>query len=101
MELNIIIKKPIITEKSLKDATDGYFTFEVDRKAQKSQIRQAIEKMFKVHVTAISTAIAKGKKRLVGKKRMAVVSPCKKKAKVKLLKGEKIDLFEVGQPRRV
>jgi large subunit ribosomal protein L23 len=95
-----IIKKPIITEKSLKDAADGFFTFEVDKKANKPQIRQAIEEMFKIHVTAISTIVVKGKKRLVGKKRMAVESPVRKKARVKLLKGEKIGLFEVGQPHR-
>lgn len=99
MKIDMIIKKPLITEKSLKDAADGFFTFEVDRKANKPQIRQAVEKMFKVHVTAISTTNVKGKMRLVGKKRIAVTSPSRKKAVVKLQKGEKIELFEVGQTK--
>lgn len=92
-----IVKRPIITEKSLMDARSGIFTFEVDREANKNQIRDAVEKLFKVHVKKITTATFKGKKRLVGKKRMPVESPDRKKAWMKLAKEEKIDLFEVGE----
>jgi len=97
MESKFIINKPIITEKSLKDATNGIFTFDVDRNAKKPQIKKAIEEIFKVHVRAVSTNIVKGKKRMVGRKRLASTEPDKKKARVRLAKGEKIDLFEVGQ----
>ena len=91
-----IIKKPIITEKSLRDAQMGVFTFEVDKNANKNQIREKIENLFKVHVKKITSATFKGKKRLVGKKRSPVYEPDRKKAWVKLLPAEKIDLFEVG-----
>jgi large subunit ribosomal protein L23 len=93
----LIIKKPIITEKSLNDATRGIFTFEADRSSSKLQIKKAIEETFAVHVKKISTVIMKGKKRMVGRKRQKVQEANKKRARVKLAAGEKIDLFEVGK----
>lgn len=92
-----IIKKPIITERSLRDASFGIFTFEVDRKANKHQIKETIEALFKVHVKKITSANLHGKKRMVGKKRTPVLDPNRKKAWVHLVSGEKIDLFEVGE----
>lgn len=93
----LIIKKPIITEKSLVDARRGIFAFEVEKSATKFQIKKMIEKTFKVHVKRISTVIIKGKKRMVGRKRIEIDRPDKKKTRVKLASGEKIDLFEVGK----
>lgn len=97
MAIATIIKKPIITEKSLADAGMGIFTFEVDKNANKYQIREKIENLYKVHVQKITSANFKGKKRLVGKKRSPVYGPDRKKAWVKLAQSEKIDLFEVGE----
>ena len=91
-----IINKPIITEKSLKDAQAGIYTFAVEKTATKPRIQKAIEEMFKVHVTKITTVNRKGKKRLVGKRRTPVYEGNIKKARVILQKDEKIDLFEVG-----
>lgn len=95
----LIIKKPVITERSADDAARGIFTFKVDITANKYQIRRAIEKMFSVHVVRIATVISKGKMRLVGKKRVKVKETDTKTAKVKLVQGEKIDLFEVAQTK--
>lgn len=92
-----IIKKPVITEKSLRDARSGVFTFIVDKRAAKTEIKKEIREMFKVHVRKITTCVIKGKKRLVGRKRRPVYEPDVKKARVKLNPGEKIDLFEVGE----
>lgn len=92
-----IIKKPIITEKSLRDARSGIFTFEVDKNANKREIREKIENLYKVHVKKITSANFKGKKRLVGKKRSPIYEPDRKKAWVKLAPNEKIDLFDVGE----
>lgn len=94
-----IIKKPIITEKSLTDARKGIFTFEVDKNANKNQIKEKIENLYKVHVKKVTSANFKGKKRLVGKKRSPVYEPDRKKAWVKLAQSEKIDLFEVGEKK--
>ncbi|MCL4339276.1 50S ribosomal protein L23 [Patescibacteria group bacterium] len=96
MSENVIIR-PIITEKSLIDAKNGIFTFAVEGKATKFQIKKAIESMFSVHVKLITTVKTKGKKRTVGRKRLTVYKPDLKKARVKLAKDEKIDLFEVGE----
>lgn len=89
-----IIKKPVITEKSIKDAAKGVFTFQVALSASKNVIRKAIEDSFSVHVEKITTNIKKPKKKK-SRKRLAIsyTSP-KKVARVWLQKDEKIDLFE-------
>lgn len=97
MLIGSIVKKPIITERSLRDAKRGIFTFEVDKNANKHQIRERVEDLFKVHVQKITSANLHGKKRLVGKRRTPVQQPNRKKAWVTLAAGEKIDLFEVGE----
>jgi len=97
--MEYIIRKPIITERSFADAQSGIFTFLVDPKAIKIEIKKAIEELFKVHVKSISTSMMKGKKRLVGKRRLPVYETDLKKVRVTLAKGEKIDLFEVGEKK--
>lgn len=86
-----IIKAPIVTEKSSKTTQeDGKYVFKVDSKATKTEIKNAIEKIFKVKVEEISTMNIKPKKRRVG--RYAGVSNRAKKAIVKLADGQTIDL---------
>lgn len=97
MNLDRIIRKPIITEKSLRDASLGIFTFEIDVKATKQQIKKAIEKMYKVHVKEVTTSIIKGRKQFAGKRRIAFTTPDRKKTRVKLKEKESIELFEVGK----
>jgi large subunit ribosomal protein L23 len=88
-----IVKRPLVTEKStqLKELFRQY-TFEVDRRANKFQIRQAVESIFKVHVTDIKTSVLRGKFRRVG--RGMGKRPNWKKAIVTLKEGEKIEFFE-------
>ncbi len=86
-----IIKAPIVTEKSSKLAQEeSKYVFKVDSKATKTEIKNAIEKIFKVKVEEISTMNIKPKKRRVG--RYAGVSNRAKKAIVKLADGQTIDL---------
>lgn len=99
IQQTLVLKKPVITEKSINDAARGVYTFEVDVKADKNIIRKTIEEMFNVHVTKITTVKTKGKKRSAGKKRIAVLQPDRKKARVRLKSGEKISIFEVGQTK--
>ena len=86
-----IIKAPIITEKSSDLAQNkNTFVFSVDVNANKTQIKQAIEKMFNVKVESVNTINVKPKKKRVGRyvgktKRM-------KKAIVKLSEGSSIEL---------
>ena len=86
-----VLRRPIITEKSFQEAAKGFYTFEVDRKANKNQIREAVEKQFKVEVVLVRTLNYKGKKRKFGKKRMEVQTSAFKKALVELKEGQKID----------
>ncbi len=86
------IKRPIITEKSSAIKESGWYVFSVERKANKKEIKEAVEKVFKVKVEAVRTLIVPGKKvkrfgRPVGRR-----SPLKK-AYVKLKEG-KIEFFE-------
>ncbi len=99
MEKKYLIKKAVITEKSLKDAANGVYTFEVYLHAKKLQIKKAIEKTFSVNVKTISTSIRKGKIKSVGRKRKKVKEKDIKIARVRLLKDEKIDLFEVSSTK--
>jgi large subunit ribosomal protein L23 len=88
-----VITRPIITEKSGKLA-DLYnqYTFEVDRRANKIEIKQAIEEAFEVNVLGVSTLIVPGKRRRWG--RRIVRKPAWKKAVVTLYPGQEIEGFK-------
>lgn len=94
--INVLIK-PIITEKSMKDASSGWYTFTVDKEANKGIIKKAVENQFKVNVLRVRTLIMKGKTQRVGRRRQEVRKSSWKKALVKLGPEQKIDLFEVSQ----
>ena len=86
-----IIKAPVITEKSANMAqNEGKYAFKVDPKANKTEIKQAIEKIFNVKVVEISTINEKPKKKRVG--RYVGKTNKVKKAIVKLQKGSSIEL---------
>ena len=61
-----IIIKPIITEKSSSGIQQGRYTFEVDKKATKIQIADAVEKLFEVKVLKVNTINVRGKEKRVG-----------------------------------
>ncbi len=88
-----LIRGPIITEKShsLREASNK-LTLKVDVKANKIEIRKAIEDLFKVKVLAVNTIHLKGKRKRLG--RNEGVRPDWKKAIVTLAPGEKIAGFE-------
>ena len=91
-----VIISPLITEKSMKDAGLGKFSFRVVKSANKNEIKKEVEKRFSVNVTHISTNILKGKKIRVGAKRAEKGISDTKKAIVSVKKGQKIGLFELG-----
>lgn len=99
MKISDILKKPLITEKSLQEATQGFYTFEVDKRANKHQIKQAVADHFKVEVVSVKTLNYQGKKRRFGKKRVERQTPAFKKALVKLKNGQKIDIFEISEKK--
>ena len=88
-----VVKRPLITEKNERARELArQYTFEVHRDATKIQVKQAVEKLFNVHVLAVRTAIARGKNKRVG--RNIGRRPNWKKAIVTLREGETISLFE-------
>lgn len=94
MNYTTILRKPLLTEKSNTLKADrNIVCFEVDRNANKKQIKDAVEKMFGVKVQSVTTAIVHGKRRRYG--RSVGMKPDWKKAFVKIKEGEKkIEFFE-------
>ncbi len=92
MHLYQVLRRPLITEKSTALQAQGKYAFEVAGGANKLQIKQAVEKVFKVKVTAVNVIIVPGERRIVGRRQ--VVTPSRKKAIVTLKPGDKIELFE-------
>jgi large subunit ribosomal protein L23 len=93
MDIYFVIKRPIITEKSTiaRDEENKYF-FEVDRSANKIEIANAVEKLFKVKVLNVSTMNMLGKKKRMG--RVAGKKRDWKKAIVTLAAGDRIEVYE-------
>ena len=85
-----IIKAPIITEKSAALRENNMYVFSVDVKANKTQIKTAIEKIFNVKVESVNTINVKPKKKRVG--RYVGKTNKVKKAIVKLQKDSSIEL---------
>jgi large subunit ribosomal protein L23 len=86
-----IIRRPIVTEKATRLLEDNQYTFEVNPKAKKPQIKAAIEYLFDVKVTGVSTLLPPRKKRRVGK--FVGFKPQYKRAIVTLAEGDSITLF--------
>ena len=84
-----IIKAPLVTEKARSEQQNGKYTFLVSEKATKTEIKEAIEKIFKVKVESISTINIKVKEKRVG--RYTGLTNRGKKAVVKLRDGMTIE----------
>lgn len=89
-----IILRPVISEKTYGLLDEGKYTFIVDPRSNKTEIKQAIEKIFEVKVVSVNTLNRPGKKKrrgfIVGKR------PDTKRAIVTLAPGDEIELFEAG-----
>lgn len=99
MDIHQVIIKPIITEKSMKDAEKRKFTFEVLLTANKDVIKMAVEKIFDVNVIAVATNIVKGRSKRAGARRLEIKQSHWKKAIVALKEGQKIGLFDIGEKK--
>ncbi|MBO8172765.1 MAG: 50S ribosomal protein L23 [Bacillaceae bacterium] len=67
MDARDIIKRPVITERSTDMMAENKYVFEVDLKANKTQIKQAVEDIFDVKVVKVNTMRVKGKKKRMGR----------------------------------
>lgn len=87
-----VLIRPVVSEKSYALMAEGKYTFRVDDRAHKTQIAQAVEKVFDVKVTGVHTSKVRAKP-----KRRGVhngYTRAWKKAIVQLAPGDRIDLFE-------
>jgi large subunit ribosomal protein L23 len=92
-ELYHVIKRPLITEKSNRQKeSQNQYAFEVDRKANKVEIKRAVEQLFKVKVKRVTVAKMHGKVKRLG--RNVGRRPDWKKAVVCLKEGSRIEFFE-------
>jgi len=92
MHLYEVLRRPVITEKSTTLQEQSKYAFEVDEKANKPLIKQAVEKAFKVNVKSVNIIGVPGKMRRIG--RQQVMTRSWKKAIVTLRVGDKIEFFE-------
>ncbi len=92
MHLYEVLRRPLITEKSTMLQEQDKYVFEVAGKASKNQVKQAVEKAFKVKVLDVNMISVPGKTRRVG--RSQVLTASWKKAIVTLAPGQKIQIFE-------
>ncbi len=89
-----VIRRPIVTEKSMRGTTLGKYTFEVDDASPKPVIRDAVEQLFRVRVTKVNVLRIPGRARRRGQHRYR--DPGLRKAIVTLASGDKIDLEKLG-----
>ncbi|NIO40615.1 MAG: 50S ribosomal protein L23 [Burkholderiales bacterium] len=90
-----ILRRPIITEKtSFQSGQLNQYVFEVDRKANKAQIKEAVEVLFDVKVLRVNVINAPAKRSRRRNRRLLVRKPSYKKAIVTLAPGNTIDVFE-------
>lgn len=95
MELHDIILRPVITEASMLAMDEKKYTFEVDVRANKTHVKQAIEKLFDVEVEKVNIMNVRGKLKRMGrysgytkKRRKAIVTLTEKSNTIKLFDEE-------------
>jgi large subunit ribosomal protein L23 len=94
MNIYQVLVRPILTEKTDFQRDANQYVFEVNRKANKVQIKEAVERIFDVDVKSVNTMVMKPKRRQMGRKTI-VTQPAWKRAVVTLMPGERIqDFFE-------
>lgn len=87
-----ILRRPIITEKSMKLVEAGKYTFEVDKRATRTEVKAAVEELFNVKVESVNIINGLKKEKRVG--RYTGLLPAVTKAIVTLEKGHKIEIFQ-------
>jgi large subunit ribosomal protein L23 len=92
MDARTVIVEPVVSEKSYALMAEGKYTFRVHERAHKTEIAQAVERVFGVNVVGVRTAKVRAKPKRRGLTRGS--SRSWKKAVVQLAPGERIEIFE-------
>jgi len=87
-----VLRRPLVTEKNTAMQMQGKYVFEVADRANKAQVKEAVETAFKVEVIQVNVMTVHGKRKRMG--RREVQKPSWKKAVITLKPGDKIELFE-------
>ena len=95
--MNII--KPVITEKSMRSAFNGLYTFQVELGTSKSQVKQEVESLFKVKVVSSNILRRHVPAKGTGSKRLLGNASQLKFATVRLAKGQAIELFDLKEEK--
>ena len=90
-----ILIKPVVSEKSYHQITENRYTFRVHKDAHRTQVRQAVEQLFDVHVERVN--ILKGQAKPKRRGMIKGTRPGWKKAIVELKAGDTIEIFEGAQ----
>jgi large subunit ribosomal protein L23 len=96
MKSNLIVLKPIFTEKTLSQQEQGKHAFWVRKDATKGQIRDSFESVFGIKPMNINTIIVKGKVKTDWKKRLPIKKSDIKKAIITIDKNKKIELLKIN-----
>jgi len=99
MDSHQIILKPVLTEKGLAKQESGSYSFWVQPKATKNQIKEAVRVLFGVRPVAVRTILVKGKRRKNRRRNFITQRPLRKKAIIQLKKDEKIELMLIGKKK--
>ncbi len=90
-----VIIRPVVSEKSYAGLEQNTYTFLVDKRANKTEIKEAIQQIWNVQVTSVRTLNRKGKTK---RRRFTVGKRAdEKRAIVTLVEGDKIEIFETGK----
>ncbi len=94
MQVLSVIRAPVITEKSTLLQEQNKYVFEVTARANKTQVKEAVERAFEVKVRAVNMMRRKAHRRRIGISGRMVKVPGVKKAIVTLRQGDAIQIFE-------
>ncbi len=86
--------KPVLTEKSMQNVSNGKYMFEVTNEASKTAIQEAVEAMYQVKVVSVNTQVRPGKTKRVMRRRTMTHTSKRHYAIVTLVKGQKIAGFD-------
>ena len=95
-----MLKRPLITEKTMALAKDGLYTFELLGDVTKLQIAKLVADKFKVEVISVKTITTPSKRKLQRNRRGYYTTQSSRKALVQVKKGQKIAIFEQAQPEK-
>ena len=96
MKTNLIVLKPVFTEKTLQQQEVGKYTFVVKKDATKGQIEASFEAVFGIKPLSVNTVLAKGKLKTDWKKRLPIKKSDLKKAIITVDKNTKIELLKLN-----